>query len=288
MVGARVSIFDCTFFVDAFLRHAHPPVVYHVAHCTIYCPSYTIQVYLETFAADKETFRTLVESYRLRYTGNDTLRNAVARDSIRAPTGSAQSQGEDPLLAAATLEETPATEDPTYDDLFGSFHDPLKYSGAAPTESYLQHVWRIWFKDLSLQTPVNLPWTREDYQRRVLHLWNSSTPPPQPPALAIDVATLCAPIPLAPLALPHQWTQVSSSRLGDSTLRPQMPVVQPPPHLDADAAREQHRGLLHLASSSSSSSSTSIKTSRYHVLEAAGKCMRLLGMEPFPSPKVRN
>lgn len=56
-------------------------------------------------------------------------------------------------------------------EVFGSFDDVLKYSGAAPTEPYLRHVWRIWFADLSVKSP-NISWTQEDYQYRVLRLWD--------------------------------------------------------------------------------------------------------------------
>lgn len=56
-------------------------------------------------------------------------------------------------------------------DVFGAFDDVLKYSGAAPTEPYLRHVWRIWFADLSVKSP-SISWTRADYEDRVTRLWD--------------------------------------------------------------------------------------------------------------------
>lgn len=60
-------------------------------------------------------------------------------------------------------------------DVFGAFDDGLKYSGAAPTEPYLRHVWRIWFADLSVKSP-NITWTRADYEYRVVRVWDGPSP----------------------------------------------------------------------------------------------------------------
>lgn len=163
-----------------------------------------------------------------------------------------------PELLPPTSEAQPLTT-VSPPDVFGAFDDPLKYAGAAPTESYLQHVWKIWFPDLSAQKSGNEAWTRADYDRRVVELWRPSSatadqevpPQPQQPPLPSSPSMLAAPLPgslSAPLPA-RQVGQGESARQTSNTppLQPlsssQMEAPAMPVYRDAHAGRD-HLGQL--------------------------------------------
>lgn len=243
------------------------------------CVTCTAQVYITTFAAERDKYKAVAEAHRLGCSNNSSSSSCSCVQSRGEESSShvqTSTRPEGAPAAAATTEENLC-----YRTLFGAFDDPVKYSGAAPTDSYLQHVWRMWFKDLTPQSATGTPsWTLEDYESRVQHLWTASSPPthsaqsstspppvpaPPPPPLPeaappppqmtdnakarADAAALSAPLePLVPLADPdHQLMQAPVAHLEESmsvvlassSPTPPMPDVHFPPQFDANTTREQ-------------------------------------------------
>ncbi|CAM9854452.1 unnamed protein product, partial [Sphacelaria rigidula] len=247
--------------------------------------SHLYQVYIATFAAERDKYRAVAEAHRLGCSSSSSSSNCSCVQSRGEGSSSHVQISTRPEGAPAPAATT--DEDHCYRTLFGAFDDPVKYSGAAPTDSYLQHVWRMWFKDLTPQSANGTPsWTLGDYERRVQHLWTASRPsthssqsstspspmpaPPPPPLpqeapplpqmtdnakARADSPSLSAPLQsLEPLAVAdHQLMQAPGSHLEDSMSTVLASSSPTPPLLevhfssqfDANATREQQHRGLY-------------------------------------------
>lgn len=261
----------------------------HMSHsqpsCFLPCVTCTTQVYIATFAAERDKYRAVAEAHRLGCSSSSSSSNCSCVQSRGEGSSSHVQISTRPEGAPAPAATT--DEDHCYRTLFGAFDDPVKYSGAAPTDSYLQHVWRMWFKDLTPQSANGTPsWTLGDYERRVQHLWTASRPsthssqsstspspmpaPPPPPLpqeapplpqmtdnakARADLPSLSAPLQsLEPLAVAdHQLMQAPGSHLEDSMSTVLASSSPTPPLLevhfssqfDVNATREQQHRGLY-------------------------------------------